>query len=88
MKKHPSTFSKLMTRLLKSIGINRAPGIPSQRRSRRVCAKCKTAIRKHHKWQFNEQGRAEHRNCDSPTVRIAGAPVETAQQELIEVQEP
>jgi hypothetical protein len=79
-------FKKLTNRLLKFFGIHRSIATPKQRRSRRVCAKCETAIRKHHKWQFNEQGRAEHRNCDNPTVKIGGDPAVTVKQELVEVE--
>lgn len=33
---------------------------------KRICCKCKIQIGGHHKWFFNKQSKAEHRNCKSP----------------------
>jgi hypothetical protein len=40
--------------------------IPDPKRPKRVCARCGQQIRTHHKWEFGEDGRPVHRNCDVP----------------------
>lgn len=39
---------------------------PGPWKPRKVCALCKMPIRRGHKWQFTEDGRAVHRVCDDP----------------------
>jgi hypothetical protein len=46
----------------------------SRRPGKRICAKCAKGILKRHKWQFNEQGLAQHRFCDKPESRDGTEP--------------
>lgn len=75
-------FLKIIRALL-WLRIAKPVAAPKLRRARRVCAKCDSQIRKHHKWHFNDAGRAEHRYCEIPTsYGPAEPPAATVQQEL------
>ncbi len=56
--------------------------LPDPRAPRRVCARCGGSIGKHHKWGFNEDGRAQHRDCNDPERHGGLAPEIVKQQEL------
>ena len=34
----------------------------------RICAKCKTALKRYHKWRFTADSRVEHLDCERPEV--------------------